>query len=380
MKVLLIGGSGIISSEICKLAIEKGDDVSIFNRGKRVEEINPSAKLIIGDIRNDSIEAIQEKLAPLYDVVVDFISYNPSQLKKTIDIVENRCKHFVFVSSATAYSPEASVPFTEESLLENRLWKYSQDKADCEKYLAERNLSCKYSIIRPYVTYGKTRVPLQVAPLEYYTIINRIKLHKPIVVVGDNVRCTLTNSTDFAVGAYGLFMNPNAYGQAFHITGDYQTTWKRVVERLAEKLNVQVTIIEVPLKYIIDNRKNCGFDADEIIGDKGRHMLFDNAKIKTVVPEFRKFRSFEESLDDTLLYFEIESHRRINYKWDAKLDKFIEKYAKDNKINVDPISLSVASYGTTITSKEKKEYQENRFMLLTVIGKIKRKLGGRNRC
>lgn len=375
MKILLMGGSGIISSEICKYAIDNGDDVSIFNRGRRTEEINSAAKLIIGDIRNDSIEVIREKLDTFYDVVVDFISYNPTQLKKTLDIVENRCKQFVFVSSATAYSPEAIIPFTEETALENKLWKYSQDKADCEEYLTKRKPSCEYTIIRPYVTYGKTRIPLQVAPLEYYTIINRIKLHKPVVVVGDNVRCTLTNSTDFAVGAYGLFLNSNSYRQAFHITGDYRTTWKKVIEGLAEKIGVPVTIIEVPLQYIIDNRKRCGFDADEIIGDKGRHMIFDNSKIKSVVPEFEKFRSFEEALDDTLTYFDNEAHRKVNYKWDALLDKFIEKYAKDNKIVIDRSSLTVASYATNITDNERKVYQENRFMLLTVIGKIKRKLG-----
>ena len=92
MKILMIGGSGIISSEICNLAICNGDSVTIFNRGKRKETINPSANLIIGDIRNEAVEAIKDKLEYSYDVVIDFISYTPSQLKKTLDITADRCK------------------------------------------------------------------------------------------------------------------------------------------------------------------------------------------------------------------------------------------------------------------------------------------------
>ncbi|SFH59300.1 Nucleoside-diphosphate-sugar epimerase [Lachnospiraceae bacterium NLAE-zl-G231] len=374
MDILMIGGSGIISSEICNLAIEHGDSVSIFNRGRRKEEINSKANLIIGDMRNESVQSITDKIMSSYDVVMDFISYTPEQLRKTIDIFSSRCKQFVFVSSATVYSSDAPLPFKEDSKLENTKWKYAQDKVDCENFLASSELSCEYTIIRPYVTYGRTRIPLQIAPLEYYTIINRIKCHKPIIISGEHVECTLTNSKDFAIGAYGLLLNEKAYGEAFHITGDYRTTWKEVVLCLAEKINEDVEFINIPMQYLQVHKKYCGFDVSEILGDKGRNMIFDNSKIKRVVPAFSNFRRLEEALDDSLKYFEKKSHQRVNYKWDAEVDCFIANYIKRKGIIIDPIMLSELSYGETINDKDKKMYLEYRFPVNRMIGKVKRKI------
>ena len=374
MKILMIGGSGIISSEICNLAICNGDSVTIFKRGKRKETINPSANLIIGDIRNEAVEAIKDKLEYSYDVVIDFISYTPSQLKKTLDITADRCKQFVFVSSATAYSPDAGLPYNENVKLENHLWKYAQDKADCEKYLREAFLPCCYTIIRPYITYGHTRIPYQIIPIEYYTLINRIKCHKPIMICNPDTKCTLTNAKDFAVGAYGLLLNSKAYAEAFHITGDYQTTWGNVIRIIAQKLQTQANIIDIPYDYIKAHRNECGFDADEILGDKGRNMIFDNSKIKSVVSSFKDFQSFEDSIEDSIKYFNNPIHQVINFRWDADMDRFIEKYAKNKGINVDFTKLTIRSYGSGISKEQMKVYQDNRTVARKFISKVKRNL------
>lgn len=374
MKILMIGGSGIISSEICNLSICNGDSVTIFNRGKRKEIINSSANLIVGDIRNEDTEVIKEKLEHSYDVVIDFISYTPIQLKKTLDIAADRCKQFVFVSSATAYSPEENIPYDEDTKSENHLWRYAQDKADCEKYLREVSLPCYYTIIRPYITYGHTRIPYQIIPIEYYTLINRIKCHKPIMICNADTECTLTNAKDFAVGAYGLLLNSKAYGEAFHITGDYRTTWGNVIRIIAQKLQMQANIIDIPYDYIKAHRNECGFDADEILGDKGRNMIFNNSKIKSVVPYFKDFRCFEDSIEDSIKYFNDPIHQVINFRWDADMDRFIEKYAKNKGISMDFTKLTIHAYGTGVSKEQIKVYQDNRTVARKFISKVKRKL------
>ena len=374
MKILMIGGSGIISSEICNLAIDKGDNVTIFNRGRRKESINSHANLIIGDIRNESVESIKDKLECYYDVVMDFISYTPQQLKKTLEVTKNICRQFVFISSATAYSPEEKYPYTEATLLQNNLWKYAQDKADCEEYLRKYPLPCAYTIIRPYITYGRTRIPYQIIPTEYYTLINRIKCQKPIMICNPNTECTLTNVKDFAIGAYGLLLNSEAFSEAFHITGDYKTSWGNVLRLIAEKLEMEINIVDIPYCYIKKHQKRCGFDVGEILGDKGRNMIFDNSKIKKIVPAFDDFVSLEDSIDDILEYFLNPTHQVINFKWDAKIDRFIEKYVKSEKVKIDFSSLTVHAYGKNISEKHKKEYLENRTIAKQYMSKIKRKL------
>lgn len=373
----MIGGSGIISSEICQLAVQKGNSVTIFNRGRRREEINPSAKLIIGDVRNDDVVNIKNKLEKEYDVVIDFISYKPQQLKKTLDITANRCRQFIFVSSATVYSPDAEPPYNEESKIGNPLWAYAQDKADCEKWIKETKLPCNYTIIRPYVTYSHTRIPYQIAPIEYYTIINRLKCHKPVVICGKETKCTLTTAKDFAVGAYGLFLDSNSYGETFNVIGDYQTTWGNVIKILAEKLHIEPELIDIPYEYIKTNRNHCGFDADEVLGDKSRDMVFDNRKIKSLVPSFTHFCNFDDAIDDSIRYFNEQSHQAVNYKWDAGIDRFIEKYAHKNRIILNYDKLSLGAYGNEITEEQKKVYMNNRTDLRKVVSKVKRKLIGK---
>jgi len=370
----MFGGSGIISTEICKLALEKGDSVTIFNRGRRKEQINPDAKLIIGNLREESVDEIQKKIENNYDVVLDCISYNVEQLKKALEIVKYRCKQLVFISSATVYSPVENVVYSEDYPIGGCAWKYAQDKADCENYLRNRTFSCEFTIIRPYITYGETRIPYQVAPLEYYTIINRIKCHKPIMICGQNTKCTLTDSRDFAVGAYGLMLNPGAYGETVNITSEYRTTWGKVIQAVATEIGEDVNIIDVPKQYLIDHKYSARFDVDEILGDKGRDMVFDNQKIKCLVPEFTGKRTFEQSMGRTLQYFNTEKHQLINYCWDARMDKFLEGYLRSVSVPFDYKSLTIQSYGYALLDIERENYNGNRTQLSQLVFKIKRKL------
>ena len=373
MKILMFGGSGIISSEICKLAIEQDHSVAIFNRGRRKEEINPKADLIIGDLMKEDIDQIREKLATYYDVIIDFISRNPSQLEKTLEICKDKCEQFIFISSATVYNiVEGEHQYREEDAFGESEWSYARLKAECEKYLAKQHLPCRYTIILPYVTYGHTRMPLQIAPLEYYTILNRIKRHKPIAICERDTRCTLTNAADFAVAACGLFLNPKAYDETFHLTGDYVTTWGHVIQCVADALREDVDIIDIPKEFLGNHRNEYGIDVDEILCDKGRNMIFDNSKIKSAVPEFKECRSLEQSIGDILLYFDEPKHQVVNYFWDAGCDRMLEAYSRESHISLERIGID--SYGGALTQEQQKLYMGNRTKRGLFFFKLKKKL------
>ena len=157
-KVLLIGGSGIISSSICNKAVDEGMQVSIVNRGRRKKFINENANLIKADIRNESIDDLREKInVAQYDVVMDFITYNTQQLKKILSVIKGNCKQYIFVSSATAYKEcDEHHIYRDDDPIGNESWKYSVDKSECEWFLArhKEELGFEYTIVRPYVTYG----------------------------------------------------------------------------------------------------------------------------------------------------------------------------------------------------------------------------------
>lgn len=359
MKVLLIGGSGIISSEICKHLLDLGNEVTIFNRGKRKALIDQRVILVLGDIRGEGIESIGEKIAHQYDVIVDFISYNVNQIKKTIALAKGRCKHFIFVSSATVYR-EGELPYTEDSVIGNSEWDYSYQKFLCEKYLSEQNnLDFEYTIIRPYVTYGITRIPYQFSPLEYYTIVNRIKDDRPIPIFGEKVKCTVTQSKEFAVGAVGLMLNPKAYGERFHITCSYSTTWEEIINFISRLFDKSPILISIPKQILQKNRKGAGFSIDEILADKGRNMVFDNSKIRSVVPQFKGEIRFEQGIIETLNYYENNPTLQVvNFGWEGHIDRLISQSTIDKDILE---RLTLRAYKNIHPRKEEERmYKKNR--------------------
>ena len=78
MKILLIGGSGIISTDITSLALQRGEDITILNRGRHSLRFPDGCKIIIGDA-NDP--AVGEQLAGQhFDVIADFVAFSANQL------------------------------------------------------------------------------------------------------------------------------------------------------------------------------------------------------------------------------------------------------------------------------------------------------------
>lgn len=370
MNVLIIGGTGILSTAVCNLALERGMSVTTLNRGKRKEFVDPRAKNIISDVRNNSVEEIRQMIGNVkYDVVIDFISYNLNQLEKTLSVIDGKCKQFIFISSATVYSEvEKSHEFVETDDIHNKKWDYCKKKAECEDYLNNSTWTFEYTIIRPYVTYGKTRIPFQIIPLKYYTLLNRINNGKPILFADMNALCTLTNVNDFSVGVVGLFKNPKAYGESFHITSNYRYSWRQVYEIITKNYGKTSSTIEIPLDYL-SSIKDLGFELDELYGDKARNMIFNNSKIKNAVVEFKGDTSFEEGIKSSLLFFEKKEHQNIDYVWEGRIDRIINIYAKERRLTIQS---SLADNKEVIGFKDRMMYMIGRYEILYAIAKFVR--------
>ncbi|RKX34195.1 MAG: NAD-dependent dehydratase [Verrucomicrobia bacterium] len=321
MKVLFIGGTGVISSACSNLALERGIDLSLLNRGQSHRPTPDGARVITADIRDpDSVRtALGDER---FDVIVDWIAFTPDHIETDLALFRNRTAQFIFISSASAYqTPPARLPVTEETPLANPFWRYSQEKIACEERLmsAHQSEGFPVTIVRPSHTYDRTMVPLS----GRYTPIARMKAGKPIIIHGDGSSLwTLTHNTDFARGFIGLLGHEKAIGQAFHITADFFQTWDQIALELAAAAAVEAHIIHVPSDTIAAYDQKHG---EGLLGDKAHSMIFDNSKVKSLVPDFECRIPFSQGAREIIAWFDDDPARQqIDEHYDVLCDRIIE--------------------------------------------------------
>ncbi len=325
MKVLFIGGTGKISSACSELAIKRGIELYHLNRGKS-KAIRPiqGVKTIIADIRNfdEAKNALEEYN---FDVVVDWIAFEPEHIAIDIKLFSNKIKQYVFISSASVYqTPPEKLPITEDTPLGNPYWEYSRNKIACENALrtAYDETGFPYTIVRPSHTYDKTLLPIS----GDYTVIDRMKKGKAIVMHGDGTSIwTLTHHKDFAKGFLGLLDKSNAITQAYHITNNELLTWNKIVLLIAKELAVEPKIVYVPSQIIARYDKEIG---DGLLGDKMHSMIFDNSKIKELVPDFKATILFEEGVKEIVAWYEADPKRQVvDERINSLFDRIIDEYS-----------------------------------------------------
>ncbi|MDA3894435.1 MAG: NAD-dependent epimerase/dehydratase family protein [Salinivirgaceae bacterium] len=325
MKALFIGGTGIISSACTDLALEKDVDLYHLNRGKSFKNNSLSdEKMLMADINNKN--EVKKVLGEHnFDVVVDWITFLPEQLKYKMNLFKGRAKQFVFISSASAYqTPPLKLPVTEETPLNNPIWQYSRDKAACEELLKKKasNYGFTYTIIRPSHTYDKTLIPMPGG----YTTLHRIKNDLPVIVPGDGTSLwTMTHHKDFAKGLVGILDNDLAFNETFHITSEELITWNRIYELMGNALGKKVKMVHVPSTIIAKYNKDMG---DSLLGDKCHSMIFDNDKIRRAVGGFECKILFEQGAKEIAEWFLTnQKFEVIDEEINRIFEELIEKYS-----------------------------------------------------
>ncbi|MBN2281469.1 MAG: SDR family oxidoreductase [Candidatus Marinimicrobia bacterium] len=325
MKVLFIGGTGIISSACSQLAIDRGVDLFLLNRGQSFRPIPTGAKVLTGDIR-DKASALKALGHHNFDTVVDWIAFTPDHIEKDIEIFTGRTEQFIFISSASAYqTPPSSLPVTESTLLDNPYWEYSRNKIACEERLIReyREKKFPYTIVRPSHTYDKTLVPFGGG----YTVVDRMRKGKKVISYGDGTSIwVMTHHRDFAKGLVGLLENSHAIGEAFHITSDELLTWNQIFELMGKAAGVKPDIIHIPSDFIANIDKEMGAG---LLGDKSNSMIFDNSKIKRFVPDFACTIPFSKGAKEIMEWYDAEPKRQVVDKnLDQLYDEIIKAYLK----------------------------------------------------
>lgn len=325
MKVLFIGGTGIISSACTHLALERGIDLFLLNRGESQRPPAAGASLLHADIRDEAATA--RALGDLrFDAVVNWIAFTPEHIETDLRLFHGRTAQYVFISSASAYqTPPVLLPVTESTPLHNPYWAYSRAKIACEERLlqAYRQDGFPMTIVRPSHTYDQTLLPMHGG----YTVVNRMRQGKKVIVHGDGSSLwTLTHHRDFAKGLVGLLGNTHAIGESFHITSDELLTWNQIFAIVAQAAGAPADIIHIPSDFI--NRYDPVWGAS-LLGDKTHSMIFDNSKIKRVVPGFAATTPFAWGAREIMTWYDADPARQtVNAELDRRIDEIIAAYER----------------------------------------------------
>jgi nucleoside-diphosphate-sugar epimerase len=329
MKVLFIGGTGLISSACTQLAVERGVDLFLLNRGSHPDR-GFGAMPLVADLRDEV--AVERALAGhRFDAVVDWIAFTPDDIERDLRLFRARADQFVFISSASAYrKPLVDWLIREDSPLANPFWDYARSKIACEErlMLAFRDDGFPVTIVRPSLTYGDTQVPLAVNSwARPYTAIARMRQGKPLIVPGDGTSLwTITHNSDFAKALVGLLGRPQAIGQAFNIMSDEVLTWDEIYRQVAAAAGAEARIVHIASDFIAECLPEM---RGTLLGDKAVSAVFDTTKIKRFVPDFRATTPFAEGIRRTLAWFDADPSRQlVDAEMDDRWERLLAAYER----------------------------------------------------
>ena len=329
MKALFIGGTGIISTAIVnRLVKELHWEVWLINRGNRKNVVPEGVHQIIADIHDEA--AVAEQIKDLtFDTVCEFIGFTVEQVERDYRLFKDKTRQYIYISSASAYhKPAASYIVNEGTTLANPHWQYSRDKITCEEFLMKkyREEGFPVTIVRPSHTYDERNIPLGVHGKNgFWQVIKRMMAGKPVIIQGDGSSLwTLTFNTDFAIGFTGLMGNRHAIGEAFQITGDETLTWNQIYATIADALGVKLNAYHVSSEFLSAVGDKYGYDFEgSLIGDKSVSVVFDNSKLKRVVPEMRTYVCFHQGVRIALEY--VLSHPEECWREDPEFDAWCDR-------------------------------------------------------
>ncbi len=339
-KALFIGGTGTISTAIVKrLANDLDWEVWVLNRGNRSSVLPESVKLVTADI-NDEADVLSKIGDTTFDCVCEFIGFTVDQVERDYRLFNGKTKQYIYISSASAYhKPAASYVITEGTALANPYWEYSRNKIACEEFLMKKYKEEGFpvTIVRPSHTYDERNIPLGVHGNKGpWQVIKRMLDGKPVIIQGDGSSLwTVTWNADFAIGYTGLMGNRHAIGEAFQITSDETLTWDQIYATIADVLGVELKAYHVSTDFLRAVGDPLGFDfTGSLLGDKSVSVVFDNSKIKRIVPQMTTNVRFDTGVKIALDY--VLSHPECQVE-DPEFDAFCDKV-------IDTIEKAKASF------------------------------------
>lgn len=372
--ILLVGGTGVLSSAVVSEALKRDFSVTIITRGNR--KLPEGTTNIICD--KDDHNSLLTQLKPTYDAVIDFLCYTDSELEKSFKFFSQYTKQYIFISTCAVYNTKNGGVYNEDSPKMLSTWKYSVDKWNAELKLVElaKHSSCNYTIVRPAITYDNTRLPYGIMPSYGYhwTLCARILAEKPIIVWNEGSNTyNMLRVEDFAIGLVGLLGNSKAYNEAFNVCGDESPSFKDVLSIVEDYLGRKAIVLDMKSEYYASLMPN---KAEELLGGRSINVFFSNDKLKSVVPEFKQTISLRDGVRMTLKnYVDCNYQSGIDYVFDGETDKIAKRWCEEQNIVVENYQLCFIDYLGNATLLDRWNYynaSNHDHIIMKVLRKLKK--------
>lgn len=358
MKILLIGGTGVLSSAVTAEALRQDIYVTMINRGNR--PIPAGVEHIKAD-RNEYGKIGKVLQGRHFDAVMDYLLFSDEDTRRSVEFYTQFTKQYFYISSCAVYNTKelAGKMGDEESPKVLPVWSYSVNKWASEQMIMRlfENKDAHYTIIRPCVTYGDTRIPYGISPQYGYhwTLCARILNGKPIIRWNGGVnRCNMMRVEDFAVGVVGLINNPKAYNEAFNICGDETPSFNDVLKVLSGLTCKDIEKVDINSAFYAKEIPN---RAGEILGGRSVDSINSNKKIKSVVPSFKQNIPLDKGMCMTYEAYKTQDYQKgIDWEFEADTDRIIRKWCKKNKIDKSQYKLGFVDYLGNATLNDRIRY------------------------
>ena len=358
MKLLVIGGTGVLSTAVVQEALNQKIEVSIINRGNRMERIPNGAILLKADVHDE--QKVKELIADKhFDSVIDFICYNKGQLLYSVNLFKDIADQYIFISTTCVYNAEIPGIKDENFPKVLKSWSYSVNKWACEEFLDKysKKNNLKYTIVRPCVTYDFTRIPYGMMPDfgYHWMLAERIKAGKPIITWdGGNTRWNMMRVEDFAVGVVGLLGKAETIGEAYNVCGDEAYSWNMVLQVVSKYVGKEVITYDMTSKEL----RLVFPEMSEEMSGRSLDYMCSNSKIKRIEPDYGNTYNLEDGVNLTLDYYCKHNYELgIDYSFDGKMDRIIYRDIKKNGGDTSRYKLEFVDYLDNATKKDRLRYK-----------------------
>lgn len=321
MNVLVIGGTGVISRSIVSELLKENYEVSILNRGRSTLRFDGDVEWITQD-RHDHEGFVSSLEGRKFDAVIDMVSFNKEDARQTVEVCGKATEHLIICSTVAAYTrPYRSVPTVEESeeLTDDPGFAYAYNKAEMERYLMEvgANRGLPITRIRPSLTFGDGARNVGVLR-ENMGAVERIRAGKPLVMFGDGLTpWSFSFAPDVARGIVSLIGKEAAFGEAFHVSSEQRSLWRDLYLEMGAIVGKTPELVYIPSKYLYEAMPDL---CAHLYREKSFPGLFDNGKLRSVVPGFSARISLREGLESL-----VESWERDGLAGDPEKDVLADR-------------------------------------------------------
>ena len=327
-KVLIIGGTGTISSPITRILSQDGNvDLYVLNRGSRKDELPDRVHRLKADIRKNT-EEIKEMIKDLYfDSIISFLIMDKNDAKINIDLFKGKTDQFIFISTVVALDHIISCNVDEDLPYGNRFSNYGRNKEECEKlFLNEKDFPV--TIVRPTQTYSENRIPLSLKGKTYWSVCSRMIKGKEVIVHGDGQSVWAgTHADDFARLFMPLVANRETIGEIYQIMNPESYTWDMIYQTLADELGGTYKPVYISSE-LLDGSKKYNWK-ESIHGDKHFSNIFDISKIRKLNPDHEFSINMKKGIKKFVEYMnEHPEEKKEDPEFDRWCDDTIEKYKK----------------------------------------------------